>query len=87
MTRNGKMFSFGSSREAYDRVYYKERIPADRAIPGPGTYELSTTLGKNSLKFSITGRVGGDCKSEFTNNDGSSHCGKIANPWPRGLRA
>ena len=39
-TRNGKMFSFGSSREAYDRVYYKERVPVDRAIPGPGAYEL-----------------------------------------------
>ena len=35
----GKMFSFGSGREAYDRVYYKERIPHDRTIPGPGTYE------------------------------------------------
>ena len=32
----GKQFSFGAGREAYDRVYFKERIPHDRAIPGPG---------------------------------------------------
>lgn len=35
----GKMFSFGSSRKAYDRVYFKERIPHDRTIPGPGQYD------------------------------------------------
>ena len=56
------MFSFGASRHAYDRVYYKERIPADRAIPGPGTYHLDTTLGKNSRKFTLTGRIASDCK-------------------------
>jgi len=35
----GKQFSFGASRAAYDRVYYKERIPHDRSIPGPGFYD------------------------------------------------
>ena len=61
-TKNGKMFSFGASRKAYDRVYYKERIPADLQIPGPGTYELDTTLGKNSRKFTLTGRIPSECK-------------------------
>ena len=28
--KKGKMYSFGAGREAYDRVYYKERIPHDR---------------------------------------------------------
>jgi len=61
-TKNGKMFSFGAPRNAYDRVYYKERIPHDRTIPGPGTYQLDTTLGKNSKKFSIMGRIPSECK-------------------------
>ena len=34
----GNKFSFGAPRNAYDRVYYKERVPHDRTIPGPGTY-------------------------------------------------
>ena len=36
--KKGGKFSFGAPRNAYDRVYYKERIPHDRSIPGPGTY-------------------------------------------------
>ena len=35
---SGGKFGFGAPRNAYDRVYYKERIPNDRSIPGPGTY-------------------------------------------------
>ena len=35
----GGLFSFGSGRDAYDRVYYKERIPLDQSIPGPGHYD------------------------------------------------
>lgn len=42
----GGQFSFGAGRESYDRVYYKERIPHDRTIPGPGFYnqEAKTIL-------------------------------------------
>lgn len=65
-TRSGKMYSFGASREAYDRVYYKERIPVDRQIPGPGTYTLDTTLGKDSKHFSMLSRIPSECK---LNND------------------
>jgi hypothetical protein len=36
----GKMFSFGASREAYSRVYCEGRVPHDRDIPGPGTYGI-----------------------------------------------
>ena len=60
------MYSFGASREAYDRVYYKERIPVDRQIPGPGTYTLDTTLGKDSKHFSMLSRIPSECK---LNND------------------
>lgn len=36
----GGKFSFGAPRNAYDRVYYKERVPHDRSIPGPGYYPI-----------------------------------------------
>jgi hypothetical protein len=51
------MFSFGASRSSYDRVYYKERIPHDRTLPGPGAYKLGSTLGKNSKSFSLLAKI------------------------------
>ena len=55
----GKMFSFGASRDAYDRVYYPERIPNDRALPGPGHYnQESKTISKNNnLSFTMLSRI------------------------------
>ena len=47
------MFSFGISREAYDKVYIKAQPVKDSAIPGPGTYDLPTTLGKNARKVAF----------------------------------
>ena len=60
--RKGKMYSFGAGREAYDRVYYKERVPHDRQIPGPGTYEQRQEPGKNAKKFSLLSRIATECK-------------------------
>ena len=62
----GKQFSFGASRKAYDRVYYKERIPHDRSVPGPGHYDQKgLTIEKNQNKaFTLRGRIAGECKSE-----------------------
>ena len=64
----GKLFSFGSGREVYDRVYYKERIPHDRSLPGPGHYDQEAqTIKKNkSTSFSILGRIPSQCKYLFT---------------------
>lgn len=56
------MYSFGAGREAYDRVYYKERIPHDRQIPGPGTYEARLEPGKDAKKFSLLSRIATECK-------------------------
>lgn len=56
------MYSFGAGREAYDRVYYKERIPHDRQIPGPGTYEARKEPGKDAKKFSLLSRIATECK-------------------------
>ena len=55
----GKVYKFGAGREAYDRVYYKERIPHDRSIPGPGHYDQqSLTIQANRNKsFTMLGRI------------------------------
>ena len=60
----GKIFSFGASRNAYDRVYYKERIPADRSIPGPGKYdqEAGTMKMNKNLSYTMKGRLPNECK-------------------------
>ena len=72
------MFSFGSGREAYDRVYFKERVPHDRNIPGPGHYEQRQEPGKNAKKFSMLSRIPRECKFEIKCNDiyteFSPHC-------------
>lgn len=62
--KGAKMFSFGSSREAYDRVYYPERIPHDRAIPGPGQYDqqAKTITKSDANSFSMLGRIPSLCK-------------------------
>ena len=55
----GKQFSFGAPRQAYDRVYYKERIPHDRSVPGPGHYDQKgLTIEKNQSKaFTLKGHI------------------------------
>ena len=60
----GKLYSFGAGREVYDRVYYKERVPHDRSVPGPGHYDQEAqTIKKNkSTSFSILGRIPSQCK-------------------------
>lgn len=70
----GKQFSFGASRKAYDRVYWKERVPHDRSIPGPGHYDQEArTIKKNRSKsFSMLGRIANE-----------SHIAvKVNNPGP-----
>ena len=61
----GGKFSFGAGRNAYDRVYYKERVPHDRSVPGPGYYDQEgNTIKKNKAKaFTILGRISSECKS------------------------
>ena len=53
------MYTFGAGREAYDRVYYKERIPHDRSLPGPGYYnQEGNTIKQNRQKsFTMLGRI------------------------------
>ena len=55
---NSRAFSFGISRDAYEKVYIPSRkISTDPTIPGPGKYTLLSTIGKDSRKFSLQGRT------------------------------
>lgn len=46
------------SREAYTKVYIpSQKISVEKDLPGPGQYPLPPTLGRDSRKFSIQGRV------------------------------
>ena len=53
-----KAYSFGISREAYEKVYMpQKKINQDRSIPGPGQYTLLSSLGKDARKISLQGRT------------------------------
>lgn len=54
-----KAFSFGISREAYDKVYIpSQKVPSDVGqLPGPGQYTLLTQIGKEGRKYSLQGRT------------------------------
>ena len=59
---NSKAFSFGIAREAYSKVYLKENPVADRAIPGPGQYAISNTVG-TAQKYTLRPKTVNPCKS------------------------
>eukprot|EP00350_Pseudokeronopsis_sp_OXSARD2_P005998 CAMPEP_0170542222 /NCGR_PEP_ID=MMETSP0211-20121228/1720_1 /TAXON_ID=311385 /ORGANISM="Pseudokeronopsis sp., Strain OXSARD2" /LENGTH=157 /DNA_ID=CAMNT_0010845217 /DNA_START=17 /DNA_END=490 /DNA_ORIENTATION=- len=51
-------FSFGISREAYEKVYIPSRkFNPDKCIPGPGAYSLNHSIGYDAKKFSLQGRT------------------------------
>ena len=52
-SQKGKVFSFGICREAYAKVYIKANPMRDPALPGPGTYEVRETPGKEALKYTM----------------------------------
>ena len=61
----GRSFSFGIAREAYSKVFFKENPPADKSIPGPGSYDLGTVVGREAKRFSIYGRTPNHCTQLF----------------------
>ena len=53
-----KAFSFGISREAYEKVYVPtQKGNPDKSMPGPGSYTLLSTLGREARKYSLQGRT------------------------------
>lgn len=49
----GLAYTFGTAREAYTKVYLKAHPYKDIGIPGPGTYQVRTTPGKDTSKYSF----------------------------------
>jgi len=56
------MFSFGICRDAYAKVYIKAHPVRDGSLPGPGTYEVRETPGKDALKYSLRPRTSNPSK-------------------------
>jgi hypothetical protein len=49
-----KAFTFGASRDAYDKVYTpSQKFHVDKNIPGPGTYPQACYFGKEGRKFTF----------------------------------
>jgi len=53
----GKVFSFGINRDAYAKVFIRPIAGQDRDVPGPGTYEVRETPGKDARKASLRPRT------------------------------
>jgi len=56
--KKGCAFTFGISREAYAKVYAEAQPQQDKAIPGPGSYNVLKAPGFDANKFSFRGRIG-----------------------------
>lgn len=50
-------FSFGISREHYNKVFMENNSPIDHLTPGPGKYDTSQKFGKDAPKFSIYSKL------------------------------
>jgi len=50
---NGPSYSFGISRDFYDKVYCDSNVQFERNVPGPGKYEMKQKFGDNSPKYSL----------------------------------
>jgi len=53
-------FTFGISRDHYDKVYYENGKINDKNIPGPGNYDILKPFGMQGQKYSIRGRSNDD---------------------------
>ena len=52
-SKKGNVFTFGASREAYSRVYADSQLPADKDVPGPGSYYPPKGVGSEGSKYSF----------------------------------
>ena len=49
-------YTFGISRDHYEKVYYENGKINDKNIPGPGLYDTLKPFGDDGNKFSMRGR-------------------------------
>lgn len=59
-TKKGKVYTFGTCREAYKKVYIKAHPVKDLDIPGPGTYDVRASPGKEAKKYTMRPRTAGN---------------------------
>jgi len=50
---NAPAFSFGISRNFYDKVYNESNIQVEKSYPGPGKYEIIKNFGHEAPKYSM----------------------------------
>ena len=53
-------WTFGISRNHYDKVYYESGKILDKSIPGPGIYDILKPFGREGPKFTMRGRSSED---------------------------
>jgi hypothetical protein len=49
-------FTFGISRESCSKRYVPGHFIADPSVPGPGSYQLQSKIGKEGAKYTISGK-------------------------------
>lgn len=64
---NGPSYSFGISRDFYDKVYCDSNIIYERNVPGPGQYKIKPIFGEDSPKYSLAGRTEENKFADFKN--------------------
>jgi hypothetical protein len=55
-TPKSKAFTFGVSREHYNKVYVEGSVQVDPVVPGPGRYKVPSVIGREGQIVSIKGR-------------------------------
>jgi hypothetical protein len=53
-------YTFGLSRDCFEKVYYETNKTIDKNVPGPGKYDCLKPFGSDACKFSMRGK--GDSK-------------------------
>lgn len=56
-TPKGKAFSFGLPYSTYSKVYSEIDKSPDKAVPGPGTYDIPQICGNEGLKYTLKPRL------------------------------
>jgi len=51
-------WTFGISRQFYEKVYNEAEFYHDKSFPGPGQYKHTKPFGSTAIKYSLYGRLG-----------------------------
>jgi len=56
-TKGRRAYSFGISREAYNKVFDERNTSPDSCVPGPGSYQVPETIAKGGKVYSMKPRT------------------------------